>query len=169
MAPYTNIRFALGAALDSRIRFWSLEFIDINRLAPVDGLLPSQALRFEDSDFMADRLGRLWLSKENAVLPHILMPDHEPTQAGPTIVDSNALACRVDAYIGTNPKLELSQRVFYVLANAFAQHSEAGPCRQRPNSRTAALHYPPSKSWPGTMAEQRRQIPPGSWGWWNQT
>ena len=78
MAPCIYIGLALGAALGGRIRFESLEFADINGLAPVDDLLLSQALRFGDLDFMADRLGQLRLSKENVAPPHISMPDHGP-------------------------------------------------------------------------------------------
>jgi hypothetical protein len=44
MAPCTYIGLALGAAPGGRIRFESLEFADIDGLAPVNGLLPSQAL-----------------------------------------------------------------------------------------------------------------------------
>ena len=76
---------------------------------------------------MADHLSQLWLSEENVALPHILMPNHGPAQASPTIVDSNALACRIDAYLGANPELELSRRVFYMLANVFTQLSIGGP------------------------------------------
>ena len=76
MAPCTYVRHTLGVAPSVRIRFGSLKFTDIDRPAPIDGFLPSQALRFGDLDFMADRLGQLWLSEGNAALPHILMPDH---------------------------------------------------------------------------------------------
>ena len=76
MAPCTYVRHTIGVALDSHTHFRSLEFTDIDGPAPVDGFLPSQALRFGDLDFMADRLGQLWLSEGNAALPHILMPDH---------------------------------------------------------------------------------------------
>jgi hypothetical protein len=55
------------------------------------------------------------------------MPDHGPTQARGTIVDSGALASRIDTYLGVTPKPELSRRVFYALANAFAQLSGDGP------------------------------------------
>ena len=55
------------------------------------------------------------------------MLDHRPARVGSTIIDSDALACKIDAYLGANPEPELSQRVFYVLANAFAQFSESGP------------------------------------------
>jgi hypothetical protein len=55
------------------------------------------------------------------------MPDHGPTQAGGAIVDSSALASRIDAYLGATPKPELSRRVFYALANAFAQLFGDGP------------------------------------------
>ena len=57
MAPCTYIRLALGAAPGGRIRFGSLEFTNIDRPAPVDGLLPSQALSFRDLDFVADHMG----------------------------------------------------------------------------------------------------------------
>ena len=73
MAPFTYVGLALGASPGGRIRFRSLEFTDINRPAPVDGLLASQTLRFGDLDFMADRLGQLRLSEENAASPHILV------------------------------------------------------------------------------------------------
>jgi hypothetical protein len=43
------------------------------------------------------------------------------------IVDSDALACRVDAYLGANLEPEVIRRVFYVLANAFASLSRGGP------------------------------------------
>ena len=59
MAPYTYVGLALGMAPRSRIHFGSLEFSDIDGPAPVNGLLPGQALRFGDLDFLADRLGRL--------------------------------------------------------------------------------------------------------------
>jgi hypothetical protein len=45
MAPCTYIELALGSALGGRIRFKSLEFTDIDEPAPVNGLLPGQALR----------------------------------------------------------------------------------------------------------------------------
>jgi hypothetical protein len=57
VAPYTYIRLALGAALGGCIHFGSLEFADINEPAPVHSLIPSQALRFKDLDFVADHLG----------------------------------------------------------------------------------------------------------------
>jgi hypothetical protein len=53
--------------------------------------------------------------------------DHGPTRTGPIIVNFDALACRIDAYLGANPEPELSRRVFYVLANAFAQLFGSGP------------------------------------------
>jgi hypothetical protein len=55
------------------------------------------------------------------------MPDHGLARAGPTIVDSDALACRIDAYLREKPKPELSRCIFYMLANAFTQLSESGP------------------------------------------
>ena len=42
-----------------------------------------------------------------------------PAHISLVIVDSNALACRIDAYLRMNPKPEQSRWVFYVLANAF--------------------------------------------------
>jgi hypothetical protein len=57
MAPYTHIGLTLGAAPGGYIRFESLEFADIDGPAPVNGLIPGQALRFRDLDFMADCLG----------------------------------------------------------------------------------------------------------------
>ena len=59
MAPYTYVRFALGMAPSGHIHFGSLEFADINGLAPVDGLLLGLVLCFGDMDIVADRLGRL--------------------------------------------------------------------------------------------------------------
>ena len=76
MAPCTYVGLALGVAPGGRIRFRSLEFIDIDGSTPVNGLLPGQALRFRDLDFEADRLGLLRLSKVNVDPPHISMPDH---------------------------------------------------------------------------------------------
>jgi hypothetical protein len=38
-------------------RFGSLEFADVEGPTLVNGLLPSQALRFGDLDFIADHLG----------------------------------------------------------------------------------------------------------------
>jgi hypothetical protein len=78
MAPGTYVELVLSAALGSRIRFGSPEFADIDGSAPVNGLLPGQALRFGDLDFIADRLGQLWLSEENVAPPHISTPNHEP-------------------------------------------------------------------------------------------
>ena len=48
MAPYTYIELALSVAPSSRIRSGSLEFADIDGPAPVDSLLPDQALCFGD-------------------------------------------------------------------------------------------------------------------------
>jgi hypothetical protein len=84
-------------------------------------------LRFGDLDFVADHLGQLRLSEENAALPHTLTPDPGSDRANPAIVNSDALACRVNAYLRANPELELSLHVFYALANAFAQLSKNGP------------------------------------------
>jgi hypothetical protein len=127
MAPCTYVELALGVASSGPIRFGSLKFADINGPAPKDDLLLSKALCFRDLDFMAYRLGQLRLSEENVASPHISMPDHGPAQEGPTIVDSDALACRVDAYLRANLEPELIRRVFYMLANAFAQLSRGGP------------------------------------------
>ena len=118
MAPYTHIELALAAAPSSRIRLESLEFTDIDGPAPINGLIPSQNLCFGDLDFVADCLGQLQLSEENVAPPHISMLDHGPAQAEGAVVDSSALACRIDAYLGATPKLELCRRVFYVLADA---------------------------------------------------
>jgi hypothetical protein len=59
MAPCTYIGLALGAALGGYIRFRSLEFADIDRPAPVNSLLPGQALRFGDLDFVDNHLGQI--------------------------------------------------------------------------------------------------------------
>jgi hypothetical protein len=45
------------------------------------------------------------------------MLDHGLACAGPVIVDSNTLEYKIDTYLKTNPKPELSQHVFYVLVN----------------------------------------------------
>jgi hypothetical protein len=108
VAPYTYIRLALGAAPGGCIHFGSLEFTDINGPAPVHSLIPSQALRFRDLDFVADHLGQPWLSEENAAPSHILTLNHGVAYANPMIVDSDALACRIEAYLGVNPESELS-------------------------------------------------------------
>ena len=59
MAPCTYVGLALGIAPGGFICFRSLEFANINGLAPMDGLLPGQALRFRDLDFVVNHLG--WL------------------------------------------------------------------------------------------------------------
>ena len=46
MAPCTYVGLALGAPPGGRIHFESLEFTDIDGPAPVDSLLPDQALCF---------------------------------------------------------------------------------------------------------------------------
>jgi hypothetical protein len=104
MAPHTYIKLALGVALGGRIRFVSLELANIDGPALVNGLLSGQALRFEDLDFVTVRLGQLWLSEENATLLHISMPGHGPARTGPAIIDFDALACRIDAYLEPNPE-----------------------------------------------------------------
>ena len=100
LAPYTYVGLALGTAPDGHISFGSLEFTDIDGPAPVNSLLPGQALCSRDLDFVADCLGQLWLSKENVAPLHILTPNHGPARAGSTIVDFDALACIIDAYLG---------------------------------------------------------------------
>jgi hypothetical protein len=55
------------------------------------------------------------------------MPDHGLEQARGEIIDSGALACRIDTYHGATPEPELSQCMFYMLANAFTQLSRGGP------------------------------------------
>ena len=119
MAPCTYIRLALGTAPGGRIHFGSLEFADDDGLAPVNSLLPSQALCFRDLDFVVDHLGQLRLGEGNAAPSHIPTPDHGPAHADTAIVDSNAHTCRIDAYFGMNPKPGLSRRIFYVLVNSF--------------------------------------------------
>jgi hypothetical protein len=130
MAPCIYVGLAIGAAPGGHIRFGSLEFTDVDGPPPVDSLLPDQVLHFEDLDFVADHMGQLRLSEGDAAPPHIPMLDLGPTRAGPMITDSDALACRIDDYLRANPELELSRRVFYVLANAFAQLSGSGPMPQ---------------------------------------
>jgi hypothetical protein len=126
MAPCTYVGLALSVNPSGRISFESLEFANIDGPAPVNGLLPGQALRFGDLEFIANHMAQLCLREGNMAMPHISMLDHGPAHAGPMIIDPNALACRIDAYLGANPELELSQHVFYVLANAFAQLSVHG-------------------------------------------
>ena len=121
MAPCTYVRHTIGVALDSHTHFRSLEFTDIDGPAPINSLLAGQAMRFGDQDFVADRLGQLRLNDENAAPPHMLMPDHGPVRASPMIIDSDALACKINAYLGPNPEPKLSRHVFYMLVNAFAQ------------------------------------------------
>jgi hypothetical protein len=108
MAPCTYVRLALGAPPGGRIHFGSLEFANIDGPVPVNSLLPSQTLRFGDLDFVADHLGQLPLSEENAALPHTSMPNHGSDRANPAIIDSDALACRVNAYLRANLEPELS-------------------------------------------------------------
>jgi hypothetical protein len=107
-------------ALGGSNLFGSLEFTGVNGIAPVDSLLPGQALRFEDLDFIADHMGQLHLKEGNAAPSHISMLDHRPAYVGPAIINSDALACKIDAYLGANPEPELSRRILFVLANAFA-------------------------------------------------
>jgi hypothetical protein len=71
MALCTYIGLALGSAPGGRIHFENLKFTDIDGPAPVNGLLPGQALCFGDMDFVTDHLGQLWLSEENAALSYI--------------------------------------------------------------------------------------------------
>ena len=68
MAPYTYVGLALGAAPGGRICFENLEFADINGPAPVDGLVPGQALRFGDLDLVFDCLGQLRLSESRRLI-----------------------------------------------------------------------------------------------------
>jgi hypothetical protein len=65
-------------------------------------------------------MGQLRLKEGNAAPSYISMLDHRLARVGPAIVDSDALACKIGAYLGVNLKPELSRRIFYVLANAFA-------------------------------------------------
>ena len=60
------------------------------------------------------------------------MPYHGPAQTRGPIVDSGALACRIDAYLGATPELELSRHMFYVLASTFAQLSGGRPLPLEP-------------------------------------
>jgi hypothetical protein len=87
--------------------------------------LPSHALRFGDLDFVANH--RLHLCEGDVALPCTPLQNPRPTHRGPVIVDSNALACRIDTYLGINPEPEQSWHVFYALANTFAQLSWGAP------------------------------------------
>jgi hypothetical protein len=78
MAPCTYVGLALGTTPGGCIRFESHEFANIDGPTPVDSLIPGQALRFGDLDFVADHLGQLRLSEENVALPHISTLDHRP-------------------------------------------------------------------------------------------
>ena len=123
MAPCTYVRLALGAAPSGRIRFGSLEFIDVNGPTPAFSLLPDQAFRFGDLNFIADHIGRLHLRNGDAAPSYTPMLILRPAYISPTTIDSDALPCRIDAYLGTDPEPKQSQHMFYVLANAFAQLS----------------------------------------------
>jgi hypothetical protein len=127
MAPCTNIRLALSVAPDSRIVFGSLEFTNANGPMPAFSLLHGQALCFGDLDFIANHLGQLHLHEGDTAPPHTPTPNLRPARVGPSIVDSNALARRIDAYLRTNTKPEQSWHIFYVLANAFTQLSWVRP------------------------------------------
>ena len=82
MAPCTYVGLALGTALGGRICFRSLEFANVDGPAPINGLLPSQALRFGDLDFIADHQGQLCLDEGNAALPHISTLNYGMAHAG---------------------------------------------------------------------------------------
>ena len=120
MAPSTCIRLALGVASGGRICFGSLEFIDANGPMPAFSLLPGQALRFWDLDFITDHLGQLHLYEGDAAPPHTPTLNLRTICVSPANVDSDVLACKIDTYLGTNPEPEQSRHVFYMLANAFA-------------------------------------------------
>ena len=48
------------------------------------------------------------------------MPDHEPALASLAIVNPNAVACRIDAYLGANPEPECNTPgVSHMLSNGF--------------------------------------------------
>jgi hypothetical protein len=57
MAPCTYVGLALSEAPSGHILFGSLKFVNIDGPAPVDSLIPGQALRFGDLDFVVDHLG----------------------------------------------------------------------------------------------------------------
>jgi hypothetical protein len=57
------------------------------------------------------------------------------------------LACRIDAYLGTNPEPDQSRHVFCVLANAFTQLSGSGPMPLE------AEFYDPCTALPSGMRE----------------
>jgi hypothetical protein len=59
MAPCTHVGLGLGAVPSGCICFESLEFADIDGLAPINSLLLGQDLRFGDLDFVRDHLGQL--------------------------------------------------------------------------------------------------------------
>jgi hypothetical protein len=123
MAPCTYVRLALSAPPGSRIRFRSLEFIDADGLRATLSLLSGQALRSGDLNFIANRLGQLHLYEGNVAPPQTPSRNPRLIRTGPTIVDSNALARRIDACLWTNPEPEQSHCMFYMQANTFVQLS----------------------------------------------
>lgn len=81
MAPCTYVGHTLGAAPGGRIRFESLEFVDIDGPMPISGFYPSQVLLLEDLNFMADHLGQLHLCEGTMPPPHMSPWDPAPREA----------------------------------------------------------------------------------------
>ena len=91
MAPCTYVRHARGVAHDGCIRFGSLEFADANGPTPAFSLLPGDAVHW------GARLHSQPPRSMDTTPPHTPTLDLGPARIGPVIVDSNVLACRIDA------------------------------------------------------------------------
>lgn len=123
MAPCTYVGLALGAVPGGRICFRSLEFINANGPMSVLNFIPDQALHFRDLDFVADHLGQLHLHEGDVAPPCTPLQNPRSTHRGMLIIDSNALAHKINAYLRINPEPKHSRCVFYALANTFMQLS----------------------------------------------
>lgn len=81
---------------------------------------PSQALCFGDLDFAADHLGQLHLCEGDAPPPQTPSQETASHVGGPTDVDPEALASRINAYLGLDLDLGQCQCTFNALANTFS-------------------------------------------------